>query len=150
MFQSNPRLLLAIFTSGNVATLSYIISIYLGYKIYVELNSMRNVISQRTMRLQKSLTVVLIVKGSVPFVLATLPVFLLIVTVGLHINIPNFGLWLVIINSWIPVISPISTLVLLSGYRRRIFQSLRSSSVVNHISSAKLAYQNSMLNSRTL
>lgn len=62
--------------------------------------------------------------------MATTPVLLLIITVGMQINIPNFEFWLVIMVSWIPVISPVSTFILLSGYRKRITQGLMTTNTV--------------------
>lgn len=48
---------------GIVAILSYSLAIYFGVKIYYKLKSMQNLMSPRTIRLQRSMTVILIIKG---------------------------------------------------------------------------------------
>lgn len=54
-----------------------------------------------------------------PFCLCTFPVCMVFMSVLFRVNIPNLGLILVIITNWIPVLNPLTTLILLHGYRRR-------------------------------
>ncbi|KAI6217120.1 hypothetical protein M3Y99_01782500 [Aphelenchoides fujianensis] len=147
---TNPFFLLALFISATVATAAYVLVVFLGVSIYRELTSMRAIASRKTLRLQRSMSIVLIIKAVFPFLCSTLPVFFLIFSVSLGLNIPNLGLFLVIVNSWIPVISPLSTLLLLSGYRRRLLNGFRHSSVAQQIGKTYRSSQPSiMMNSKT-
>jgi hypothetical protein len=52
---------------GIIAICSYSIAIYFGIKIYKKLQSMKHLMSERTRRLQRSMTVILVIKGKIDF-----------------------------------------------------------------------------------
>lgn len=111
---------------------AYILAINWGLKIYRQLNSVKHLMTSRTVRLQTNMTIMLAVqvyfdwvfsinptfkhvyfKALFPFMASSLPVCLFIIAVTFQLNIPNLGMHMAIIAVWMPVVSPFCTIFLL-------------------------------------
>jgi hypothetical protein len=104
---------------GVVAAFTYLITIGLGIRTYQHLKSLQNLMSERTIRLQSNMTRVLVIKAIFPFCLSTVPVFGTFLNFVFKTNIEHMGFYSIMMTNLIPLVSPLSTLLLLTGYRRR-------------------------------
>jgi hypothetical protein len=107
---------------GAVAVSTYIVTIGLGIRTYQHLKSLQSLMSERTIKLQHSLTRVLVIKAISPFCLSTLPIFGTFINFVFKTNIEHLGFYSIMLTNLIPLVSPLSTLILIIGYRRRVVE----------------------------
>lgn len=87
-----------------------------GFKIYKSLKSFEHLMTKKTIRLQKNMTITLTIQAIFPFLTSSLPLGLFVIAVTFHMDIPNMGMYMAIVAVWMPVVSSLSTIILLGEF----------------------------------
>uniref|UniRef100_A0A1I7RJW3 G protein-coupled receptor n=1 Tax=Bursaphelenchus xylophilus TaxID=6326 RepID=A0A1I7RJW3_BURXY len=91
--------------------------------------------SERTRRLQKQLTNFMFVQAIIPLFISVVPCLLIVATAFLYMDTGRMCCYCVIATSWIPVLNPIITIVVIVPFRRTVRGLFRKRAAVNSTAS---------------
>ncbi|KAI1714298.1 serpentine type 7TM GPCR chemoreceptor str domain-containing protein [Ditylenchus destructor] len=94
-----------------------------------KLNEQTYRLTERTAKMQRQLNIVLAVQALVPLFVAIIPCGAIVILWFYKINIPGAGVIISMAFSWIPVMSPLSTIFLVTSYRRKVLKFLMKSRI---------------------
>ncbi|CAD5233751.1 unnamed protein product [Bursaphelenchus xylophilus] len=115
-----------LYIGGGVITASYVLVMFIGYRTLQRIRNMNDSYSEKTRRLQRQLTNFMIVQAVIPMFTSVLPVMVIVSPSLYYTEDDRLCLYSVILISWIPVINPIITIVVIVPFRRIVFRAVTS------------------------
>ncbi|KAH7721263.1 7TM GPCR protein [Aphelenchoides avenae] len=105
---------------------AYAVMIVTSIATYREIRKKKSRMTQKTLYAQRQMNRILITEASSVFVVGILPVICIFTMLFLEVSAVGYGTVLTMIHVWVPLLNPLTTLLLVRPYRRAIFGRLRS------------------------
>ncbi|CAD5233746.1 unnamed protein product [Bursaphelenchus xylophilus] len=123
------------FWAGMSIAGSYLLMIHIGRKTLQFTSKMDASYSERTRRLQRQLTNFMFVQATIPLFVSVIPSLTIVIPAFLYIDTGRICCYCVLATSWIPVLNPIITIVVIVPFRRAVCGAFQKKSVVNSTTS---------------
>uniref|UniRef100_A0A1I7RJQ0 G_PROTEIN_RECEP_F1_2 domain-containing protein n=1 Tax=Bursaphelenchus xylophilus TaxID=6326 RepID=A0A1I7RJQ0_BURXY len=112
------------FYGGLLISASYTAASVMGYLTVKKINLLYSSYSERTRRLQTQLSQYLIVQSIIPLIVSVTPLMLIVVPAFLYSDTGKACLFYGVLFSWIPILNPLITMIVIVPYRQVILQKL--------------------------
>uniref|UniRef100_A0A1I7RJW8 G_PROTEIN_RECEP_F1_2 domain-containing protein n=1 Tax=Bursaphelenchus xylophilus TaxID=6326 RepID=A0A1I7RJW8_BURXY len=115
-----------LFLGGGVIGASYVLAMIIGYRTLQRIRNMNDSYSEKTRRLQRQLTNFMILQAVIPLFTSVLPVMIIVSPSLFYTDDGRLCFYSVIIISWIPVVNPIITVLVIVPFRKIVFRAVAS------------------------
>ncbi|CAD5233750.1 unnamed protein product [Bursaphelenchus xylophilus] len=119
------------FYGGAIISVSFIIALVIGYRTLQRIKQMRDSYSDKTKRLQKQLSDFMIVQAMIPVCVCVIPVMSFVIPAFFYLDTGMMCVYSAIAVSWIPVLNPIITIMVIIPFRRIVCGVFHKRVVVN-------------------
>ncbi|KAI1697786.1 serpentine type 7TM GPCR chemoreceptor str domain-containing protein [Ditylenchus destructor] len=95
-------------------------TIWFGMNIHRAMKESNKKASRKTIKMQSQLTRILVIQATLPLLTAVMPCMVMLALIVFKINVRGAGLCISGMLSWIPVVNPLSSIFLVSNYRKKL------------------------------
>uniref|UniRef100_A0AC35GGE5 G protein-coupled receptor n=1 Tax=Panagrolaimus sp. PS1159 TaxID=55785 RepID=A0AC35GGE5_9BILA len=133
-----------------IVTVSYIVIFFTSFKVYKQLSQMKNMMSEQSFRFQRQITLTLFAQASVPSLCCIVPIGICVTMVVTKANFPGAGAVLSLILSIIPIANPLTTIIIISRYRKACISFFKTRLLSNQVVSLSYLHSNATHNHRQI